>query len=169
MNPENIRGIDVSYAMICDRRLWFSLHGDIIKDGTEFIANGKYLNDKNRKYKYKQIKIGRNIIDYVEVIGKKYIIHEYKRGRNLLDADLFQIAHYMYLLKRNDIYEVEGYVHLLGSKDIKKVELNDKIIKMLQDIYKKIEFMYESDMPSLKKNNYCFKGCSMVEFCWGKI
>lgn len=169
MNPENIRGIDVSYALICDRRLWLSLHGDIIKDGTEYIYEGKYLNDKKRKYGLSQLRIGSNVLDYVKISDSKYVIHEFKRGKRLLDADIYQISHYMYILKRLLKIDVEGYIHLLGSKKVIKINLNNDLINNLNKLYQKIEKMKLTEIPQPIKNSFCFSGCSFVEFCWGNV
>ena len=136
-----IRGTDVSYSFICDRRLWLSLHGDVISDGTEFIYEGKNLEGMRRKIGYSQVSIGRNKIDGLEIRGN--------------------------VIKEQTSKEILGKVHL-SSRKIFEIKIQDDLIKLLNEGYKKInELTYKSEIPKATKNGYCFSGCSFVEFCWG--
>ncbi len=162
-----IRGTDVSYSFICDRRLWLSLHGDVISDGTEFIYEGKNLEGMRRKIGYSQVSIGRNKIDGLEIRGNVIILHEFKRGKKLILPDIMQTLHYMLLLKEQTSKEILGKVHL-SSRKIFEIKIQDDLIKLLNEGYKKInELTYKSEIPKATKNGYCFSGCSFVEFCWG--
>ena len=114
---ETYRGIDISYASICERRAWLSLHEIYITDGTEFVKLGRYSNDEQRKYGYSQVAIGRNKIDYIQMLQSgEYIIHEFKRGRKVIDADIFQVSHYMNIADQSGYNIKCGEIHLLGSK-----------------------------------------------------
>ncbi len=165
--PEDIRGTDVSYSQICDRRLWLSLHNIYITDGNEFVKEGKYLADNREHPGFKKIKIGSNVIDNLEIRSdSKVIVHEYKRGRKVLSADVLQLAHYLNCLKMDYGIDASGILHLSGSKKIVEVSLIDNL-EELQAAYDKIESMANSDIPAPKRNWFCRHGCSYVEFCWG--
>lgn len=167
--PEEIRGIDVSYARICERRLWISLHSDVITDGTEYVYEGKYLSEKKRKLGFSELTIGRNRLDSVTFKTGETVIHEFKRGSRLLDCDALQTAHYINLLERADFQSVYGIVHLLGSKTTIRISLDFKTLSRLEDTYSLIENMKDKKIPKPVKNRFCFSGCSLVEFCWGVV
>ena len=167
MGIEDIRGIDVSYSFICDRRLWLSLHGDIIIDGSEYIYEGKNLEEFRKKPGYIQMKIGRNKLDSIEIKDEVTIIHEFKRGRKAILPDIMQVSHYINLYQSTTGREAMGIIHL-SSRKTEIVKLNPDILYKLNNSYKKILKLQEEEIaPPPVKNNYCFRGCSLVEFCWG--
>ncbi len=168
MNIMDIRGIDVSYSFICDRRLWISLHGDVISDGSEFIYEGKNLESFRKVQGFVQIKIGRNKMDSVEIREDCTIIHEFKRGKKAILPDIMQLAHYMNIYKQLTGKNVKGVIHLSSRKTV-PVELDFNILNDLHKAYSKIEKLSHDELPpSPVKNNYCFRGCSLVEYCWGE-
>ncbi len=171
MNTESsIRGTDVSYVSICERRAWLSVHEIYIEDGTEFIKLGKYSNDIQRNYGYSQVSIGRNKIDYMQFKQDgKCIIHEFKRGRKVISADINQLSHYMNIANQNGIQIDHGEIHLLGSKKIHYVSFPLENLDSLKEKYKKIIALKDSAIPPAKRNYFCSHGCSYVEFCWGVI
>jgi len=169
MNPEEFRGTDVSYSFICNRRLWFSLHGDVITDGSEFIYEGKHLEDFRKKRGYVQIKIGRNRLDSVEIRDGLSIIHEFKRGRRVILPDIMQVSHYINAYQQHTGRRAIGIIHL-SSRKTETVELTESLRNMLIETYGKI--IAHSNMtapPPPVKNGYCFRGCSLVELCWGEV
>lgn len=168
MDPSNYRGTDISYVSICLRRAWLSLHEIYITDGTEFVKLGSYSNKINRNYGYSQVTIGRNKIDYLQFLDSgKCIIHEFKRGRKVIDADKFQISHYMNISNSSGLKVDRGEIHLLGSKKIVKIKFPLENEAELNEKYCLIENLKEVKIPEAKRNFFCFRGCSYVEFCWG--
>ncbi len=168
LSDEMYRGTDVSYVCICLRRAWLSTHEIYITDGTEFVKMGSYTNDVERNYGYSQVSIGRNKIDYLQLLpDKKCIIHEFKRGRKVIDADLFQISHYMNIASSSG-YDIDhGEIHFLGSKKIKKVNFPLENENSLKEKYRMIDKLKQSTIPKMERNYFCSHGCSYVEFCWG--
>jgi len=171
MTPDSsVRGTDISYVSICERRAWLSIHEIYIEDGTDFIRLGKYANDFQRNYGYSQVTIGRNKIDYVQFNDKnRCIIHEFKRGRKVLDADISQISHYMNVADQNGFSVDHGEIHLLGSKKIFLVKFPLENPESLRKKYEKIADLASAKIPSPKRNYFCSHGCSYVEFCWGVL
>lgn len=169
-NESSIRGTDVSYLSICERRAWLSLHEIFIEDGTEFIKLGKYSDEVQRNYGYSEISVGRNKIDYVQLNSDgKCIIHEFKRGRKVISADINQVSHYMNIAEKNGFKIDHGEIHLLGSKKIYHISFPLENIDSLKSIYQRIRELKSSTIPSVKRNYFCSHGCSYIEFCWGNI
>lgn len=164
------RGTDISYVSICIRRAWLSLHEIYITDGSEYVKLGNYTNNNERNYGYSQVTIGRNKIDYVQFTNEgKCIIHEFKRGKRLIDADIFQISHYMNIANLNGYYLDHGEIHLLGSKKIYRINFPLENQDQLNEKYKLLDSLKEIDIPKAKRCYFCSRGCSYVEFCWGSI
>lgn len=168
MDRTQVRGTDVSYVCICCRRAWLSLHEIYITDGTEYVKMGNYTNDRERNYGYSQVVIGRNKIDYVQFQkDRKCIIHEFKRGRKIIEADMQQLSHYMKIASLSG-YEIDhGEIHLLGSKKIVKITFPLENDELLEEKYDMLEKLKHSDIPKARRNYFCSRGCSYVEFCWG--
>lgn len=165
--PEEYRGTDVSYSQICDRRLWLSLHNIYVLDGTEFVREGKYLSEEIDRSGFNSLRIGSNVIDNVE-FGKdgQVKVHEYKRGKKALMADLLQLSHYLLCINGALGTDATGVLHLLGSRKTLIVKLDEYKERLIQ-AYEKIDVLRRSDIPKPVKNNFCRNGCSFIEFCWG--
>ncbi|WP_188681091.1 Dna2/Cas4 domain-containing protein [Thermogymnomonas acidicola] len=167
LRPEEIRGTDVSYSQICDRRLWLSVHNIYITDGTEFVMEGKYLAENREHPGFSRVKVGSNVIDNLEILPDgTALVHEYKRGRKALKADVLQLAHYLNCLLSGYGVEARGILHLTGSRKVVEIALPEHL-QELQEAYRKIESMTVSEIPQAKRNWFCRRGCSYVEFCWG--
>lgn len=166
--PESYRGTDISYVSICSRRAWLSLHEIYITDGTEYVKLGAYSNEIQRKFGYSQVSIGRNKIDYVQRLENgKLIIHEFKRGRKVIEADILQLTHYMFISNINGASIDHGEIHLLGSRKIVKLGFPNEYLGQLKRMYREIDSLMTSEIPRRARNYFCSHGCSYVEFCWG--
>lgn len=166
-DPCMYRGTDVSYAAICRRRAWLSIHEVFITEGSDFVREGRYLSGKTRKSGTAQLQMGRNRMDNIDMSGNELVIHEYKRGRKLLKADEMQLSHYINCLKTRTDRDVKGILHMLSSKNIAEITLTNNRIDELKQIYSSIDMLRESDMPDAVRNEFCFHGCSFRDFCWG--
>jgi CRISPR-associated exonuclease Cas4 len=166
--PESYRGTDVSYVSICSRRAWLSLHEIYITDGTDFVKLGAYANETQRKFGYSQVSIGRNKLDYVQTLEDgKVIIHEFKRGHRIIEADIFQLTHYMLIASFKGLAIDHGEIHLLGSRKVERLPFPNEFIDRLKEEYRNIDSLMTSTIPAAKRNYFCSRGCSYVEFCWG--
>lgn len=165
---ESYRGTDVSYVSICSRRAWLSIHEIYVTDGTEYVKLGAYANEIQRKFGYSQVSIGRNKIDYVQTLQSgKLIIHEFKRGRKTIDADILQLTHYMLIASLKGFSIDHGEIHLLGTRMIKRLDFPNEFVDIVKRKYKEIDALRTSKIPMGKHNYFCSHGCSYVEFCWG--
>lgn len=167
IDPTEFRGTDISYYYICKRRTWLSLHEIMVTDGTQYIKHGNFLSQKQRDYGYKEVSIGRNKIDNLKVSENGvFTVHEFKRGKNLLTADIMQVSHYMNVIEHSGNLVDHGEIHLLGSKKIKYVQLTREIKNRLNFAYKELTNMLTEHIPEAKRNYFCSHGCSFVEYCW---
>ncbi len=166
--PESYRGTDISYVSICPRRAWLSLHEIYVTDGTEYVKLGAYSNEIQRKFGYSQVSIGRNKMDYVQTLENgKLIIHEFKRGRKAIDADLLQLTHYMLISSVRGAPIDHGEIHLLGSRKILRLGFPNEYVDKVKSKYQEIDSLMTSEIPKRNRNYFCSHGCSYVEFCWG--
>ena len=166
-DPCMYRGTDVSYAAICRRRAWLSVHEVFITEDSDFVREGRYLSGKTRKTGTAQLQIGRNRMDNIDLSDDEIVIHEYKRGRKVLKADEMQLSHYINCLRTKSGREVKGVLHLLSSKNTVVFTATKDRLAELEQIYSTIDSLYKSDMPDAIRNGFCFHGCSFRDFCWG--
>lgn len=166
-DPCMFRGTDVSYAAICKRRAWLSIHEIFVTEDSDFVREGKYLSSKTRKTGIGQLQVGRNRMDNIDLSGDELIVHEYKRGRKTLKADEMQLTHYINCLKSQSNRNVKGILHLLGTKNTCEISLTEERISELEQIYLTIEALRNCEMPDAIRNGFCFNGCSFRDFCWG--
>ncbi|MEM3264838.1 MAG: Dna2/Cas4 domain-containing protein [Thermoplasmata archaeon] len=167
MNPCNYKGTDVNYTTLCHRRGWLSVNDMYITSESDFVKDGKFLSEKNRSIGFKHITIGRNTLDNLEIDGNNYIVHEFKRGHRVLEADILQTAHYIYCLEKSLSINASGAIHLLSSKSIYTVILTPDLKNKLKKTYRLIESFRKINIPSPKRIHLCFHGCSYRDFCWG--
>ncbi|WP_155951122.1 Dna2/Cas4 domain-containing protein [Ferroplasma acidiphilum] len=164
----NIKGTDINYYFICRRRAWMSLKNFYIIDKNQFVAHGDYLSKKKRRYGFTNIKLGRNVLDNLEITpNDNYIVHEFKRGKKVLPGDIFQVLHYMNILRTKGYTVENGEIHTLGSKDIKIIKLDEDAINELNTVYTELEKLRNEIIPDPIRNYYCNHGCSYSSFCWG--
>jgi CRISPR-associated exonuclease Cas4 len=166
MNPCDYRGTDISYATLCERRGWLSVNEIYITSDSNFVKEGKFLSERQRAIGFRHITVGRNSLDNLEVKDNKLIVHEFKRGRRVLEADILQTAHYINCLEFSLGIECIGMIHLLSSRSKYKVILTDEIKEILQKVYNLIDTLKYSPIPKAKKIYLCFHGCSFKDFCW---
>lgn len=165
--PENIKGTDVNYYFICRRRAWMSVHNFYVLDKNQFVLHGSYISKKKRRYGFREVKIGRNKIDNLEMFQDgDYIVHEFKRGRKALPGDIFQTLHYMNILEQKGYRVRYGIIHLLGTKMVKRVDIDEENIETLYKVYEEVTKMRDQKMPEPVKNYFCTRGCSYTNFCW---
>ena len=164
-DPNEYRGIDVSYVNICMRRAWLSLHEIFYVRDSFYVMDGSYLANKNRKGT--PLTIGRSAMDNVQIYKDIIIVHEYKRGNKMINADKMQILHYMYILKLNEKRKIIGKLHFLGSKKIVNIQLSDENLNLLYKSYENIDKLKNMNVPpSPVRNYFCMHGCSYSDFCW---
>lgn len=167
-SPESYRGTDISYISICSRRAWLSLHEIYVTDGTEFVKMGAYVNETQRKFGYSEVSIGRNKLDYVQKLENgNVVIHEFKRGRKVISADVLQLTHYMLIASLKGFTIDHGEIHLIGSRKIERLDFPNEFIEALRKKYHEIDTLMASPIPAGRHNYFCSRGCSYVEFCWG--
>jgi len=167
IDPGSFRGTDISYFYICKRRAWLSIHEMTITDGTLFVKHGSFLSNKKRTYGYTEMIVGRNKIDNLKLDDDGYyVVHEFKRGGRLLDADVMQVSHYINVLEHLGNKVRHGEIHLLKTKRIERIYLNDEVKEQLRGTYEELQNMKDTEIPKAELNYFCYHGCSFVEFCW---
>lgn len=167
IDPSDFRGTDISYFYICRRRAWLSVHEMTITDGTLFVKHGSFISNRKRAYGYSEMVVGRNKIDNLKVDDDgSYVVHEFKRGGKLLDADVMQVSHYINVLEHIGSKVKHAEIHLLKSKRIEFINFNSQLKEKLELTYKELQNMLHTEIPEAELNYFCYHGCSFVEFCW---
>ena len=98
------------------RRAWLSLHEIFYVRDSFYVSDGAYIANRDRKGL--PLSLGRSNVDNVRIHDDCIIVHEYKRGYKMINADKMQILHYMSLVKLHENRKIIGKLHFLYSVHI---------------------------------------------------
>jgi len=161
-----IKGIEVSYYIVCKRKLWLFSHGIDFERFSDDVEIGKIISESFfKKEKLKEVEIGSAKIDFIKV-KDEIIVNEVKKSKKLEEAYIWQTKFYIYALQKLGINAKRGIIHY--PKLLKKIEVElfeeDKI-KMKEAISKIEEIKYLEKPPGVQEKPYC-KKCAYYEFCF---
>lgn len=158
---QKIGGVHVQYFHICKRKLWLYSKQISFENDHERVIEGALLHENSYARKDKEIAIDGAVIDVLD--GD--FVQETKLSSKMQKVDEWQLLYYLYLLKKRGIKK-QGKIAYTKEKKVIVVELTEekeqKVAKMIADIYKIVETEYA---PKLKKLPYC-KNCAYYDFCY---
>jgi len=166
IEAERIRGIEVSYYIVCIRKLWLFSRGIGFEETSDYVEIGKIISESYfKREKFKEIGIGSSKIDFI-TIGDEVVVNEVKKSRKLEEAHIWQTKFYIYVLQNHGINSKLGIIHYPKLYKKIRVEFQEedkgKIIKSLEKVN---EIKLLKKPPEIDKKPYC-KGCAYYEFCY---
>jgi len=161
-----IRGVEVSYYIICKRKLWLFSRGISFERFSDNVEIGKIISESFfKKEKLKEVEIGSFKIDFIKV-KDEIIVNEVKKSRSLEEAHVWQTRFYIYQLQKIGVNCKLGIIHypkLLRKID---VELSQDDKNKLEEALLKIEeIKLLKTPPKIEEKTYCRK-CAYFEFCF---
>lgn len=161
-----IKGIEVSYYIVCKRKLWLFSHGIDFERFSDDVEVGKIISESFfKKEKLKEVEIGSAKIDFIKV-KDEVIVNEVKKSKKLEEAHIWQTKFYIYTLEKLGINAKRGIIHY--PKLLKKVEvelLEEDKIKMKEAFSKIEEIKHLEKPPAVQEKPYC-RNCAYYEFCF---
>jgi CRISPR-associated exonuclease Cas4 len=161
-----IKGTEVSYYIVCKRKLWLFSHGINFERFSDYVEIGKIISESFfKREKLKEVEIGSFKIDFIK-IKDEIIVNEVKKSKKLEEAHIWQTKFYIYNLQKLGINSKRGIIHY--PKLFKKidVELSDEDkIKIEEALSKIAEIKTKKEPPEIIEKGYC-KKCAYYEFCF---
>jgi CRISPR-associated exonuclease Cas4 len=151
--------------VLCPRKTWLLLRQICGDQENDFLAIGRLLSKSSYKREKKEITIGKNKIDVMRFNNEEIIAIEIKKSSKMLKTSRIQLLHYLYCLKKLG-YFVRGEIRIPKEKKVILVTLENNEIKELEDIYKNIDRLIETEKPVKPRWIEACKTCSYLEFCW---
>ncbi len=163
MNDIIITGTQISYYIICHRKLWLFSKNISLEHTSELVEIGKIIHENSYSRKRKEINFEGIKVDILDT--KKGVIHEIKKSKSLEESHIWQIKYYLYYF-RNIGIEIEGIVDYPKLKRREKVQFSESDKSNIESIIDKIKtILLWKDPPPVIKKPYC-KKCSYYEFCY---
>jgi CRISPR-associated exonuclease Cas4 len=160
----DIRGVEVSYYLICHTKLWLFSHNTHLEHTSDAVAIGKYLHEKSYQRKTKELSLGSINIDFYRR-GDETVLHEVKKSRKMEESHKYQLLYYLYYLRRFGV-NARGVINYPLLRKTLDVELTEERIEKLESILREIPRIVSLDTPPKPvKKRYC-RRCSYFEFCW---
>lgn len=139
-----------------------SIKCDQFDNDVEF---GRFLHKINYVKNKKEVEFGGVKFDLVKKVNGTVVVSENKKSLRFMEASKYQLAYYLYLLKKAGI-KSEGYLVCPSEKKKVLVELTDEIEEEIKKQHLNIEKIIESEFPPVvKKCKYCAK-CAYNEYCF---
>lgn len=159
-----ITGTMVNYYFHCKRQCWLFCNNLNMEDNSEDVRIGRILHEMQAKEKGSEISID-NI--KVDKLSDRYIT-EIKKSDADIDAALYQLKYYMYILKQKGI-SVDGKLQVLeknrGDHKIYIIENSDKIDDEIKSICEHITKLSTEGIPDIVVKRGC-KKCAYYEYCF---
>ena len=159
-----ITGTMVNYYFHCKRQCWLFCNNINMEDNSEDVRTGRILHEMQATGKGTEISID-NI--KVDKLTDKYIT-EIKKSDADINAAMYQLKYYMYVLKEKGIV-VNGRLQVMeknkGEKKTYIIENRPDINEEIEDICKGIEELCASKIPESVLKKGC-KKCAYYEYCF---
>ncbi|MFN4220131.1 MAG: CRISPR-associated protein Cas4 [bacterium] len=161
-----ITGTQVSYYIVCKRKLWFFSRQIELEEFSDDVIIGKIISEETfKREKFREVEIGNIKIDYIKV-GDEIIVNEVKKSKKLEESHIWQVKYYIYRLRKLGINCSRGVIHY--PKIYKKIEVKydeadtEKIEEALSKI---IEILSQKKPPEIVHKPYC-RNCAHFELCY---
>lgn len=166
----------ISYYIYCKRRMWFHSNGIRMEHGSDFVAEGKLIDEttyQQRPAKYTEMEMSYQYsprvlltckIDYYDT--KNNIVHEVKKSSSKETAHEWQVRFYLWILKLNGVENTTGIIEYPRLRETREVFLIEESIKELEKMTHEIQNILSSEsIPGKMLLKYC-KNCSYYELCY---
>lgn len=164
-----ITGTYISYYHYCHRRLWLFAHDINMEHNSDFVAEGKLIDEKSypqRAEKFTQIAIEGIKVDFFNLTTK--VVHETKRSSSNIKCDIAQLKYYLFVLERNNITVSHGVLEYPKLRETEEVWLSaeDRVVIP----------QWEATAHAIIAQEYCpdriedklCKKCAYFEFCYSE-
>lgn len=163
MHEIEITATQISYSLICHRKLWLFSHQINMEHSSELVEIGKMIHEQSYAREKKEITVGPIKIDF---IGSDGIVREIKKSSKMEKAHIWQLKYYLYYLKLKGVHELIGELVYPKQKQKTQVILSNEDEKELEKILNDIEnIVGMEEIPPVINKTLC-RQCSYYELCY---
>ena len=159
----NISGVQMSYYLICDTKLWLFSHHISMEAYNENVMLGKIMHEERYKNERKEVVMENVKYDFVRT-GKNLEVHEMKKSNKLENAHKIQLLYYLYRLKDKGVNAI-GILDYPSINKHEKIILNSDSIEIIRTALISIRKILNGEVPQPHKKKYC-GSCAYFNFCW---
>ncbi|MEN3042359.1 MAG: CRISPR-associated protein Cas4 [Fervidobacterium sp.] len=154
----------VNYYYICKRKLWLFSKGIMMENTSEKVLIGKLIHDMYyKKEKTKEILLDELI--KIDILNKE-ILREIKTSSKMKEADIMQVAYYLYYLKQIGI-EKTGEINYPKERKKETLELTKELEEKIEATLHEIKNITLREKPPKAERTKICRKCAYYEFCFG--
>ena len=157
-------GTQISYYFLCKRKLWFSSNHIEQEQFDENVALGKFISDSTYEREKHEIKIDDIVLDFYD--RKNKVIHEIKKSDKMEEIHVWQVKHYINVLKTKGINEVTGVIDYPKLRQKVNVILSEEDECELNKIESEIINIVKSSTPPGTIDKPFCKKCAYFDLCY---
>lgn len=149
--------------LTCPREAWLEYHSIDSDQDHEYLALGRLIHERSYERDRKEI-----FVDHLLMIDlfRGELVAEVKKSSRHLEAARFQLAYYLYYLKKEKGLNFDGILLFPKERKTEKVKLTEELEKEVEKILNRmIPLLMRDEPPPVRKTRYC-RSCAFYEFCW---
>ncbi len=164
MNETVITGTEILYLHLCRRKLWLFHHGIRPENENVNVQIGRLVGESTFKRAKKELKLGNiGVVDWAEL--QHGVIHETKKGKAPMGAEIAQVRYYLWWMRRHDMNVDRCIIHYPKHKKTKEVVWQDAMrIDVEEDLRRARRIVSQPRPPAFERLPWC-RGCAYQEFC----
>ena len=155
-----ITGVMISYYSFCKKRLWYHLHDFNMERHSEFVKQGKIIDEETYVRETKHVSLIDNI--NIDFIDNNKIIKEIKKSFNMSKSGKLQVQYYLYVCNNLGLDIKYGIIvyPLLKQQEYIYPDNN------FENIIKEIEQINNMNVPPKGLSKSKCKNCSFFDLCY---
>ena len=166
---DKITGTQVSYFLICHRKLWLFGNGICFEDLSDLVYDGRLVHENSypeRSESYEEVAIDGIKVDYYD--AKTKVIHEIKRSNKIDKAHIWQLKYYIYVFQQNGILGCSGILEYPLLRRTEEVKLEGKDNISIAKMESEIHNILDSEVCPAKIDKGVCRNCSYYDFCYSQ-
>lgn len=164
MNDIPITGTEMVYLYLCMRKLWLFHHGIRPENENVTVQIGKLIGETTFKRKNKEVKLGNiGVVDWAEL--QHGIIHETKKSRCPMGAEVAQVRYYLWWMREHGMNIDRCIIHYPKQKKTKEVVWESEMSTSVEDDLRRArKIVTRPRPPEFEQLKWC-RSCAYREFC----
>ena len=167
--PENgfqrsVTGVMMNYLHVCHTELWYFAHDINMSFDSDVVYLGRLISEESYSRSEKEIALFENIrIDRITPDG---LIHEVKKSDRAVNAHIWQLKYYLWILKLHGFGTMGGILEFPKQRKRISVQLSPADETKIQQKLAQIRNIIRLKTPPKAVKKPVCRQCSYRELCW---